>query len=42
MRESVPAYRRQHIELNEQALTTGFAAVDQLAAPAWVSERSPA
>ena len=42
MRESVPAYRRQHIELNEQALTTGFEAVEQLAAPAWVSERSPA
>jgi Pyruvate/2-oxoacid:ferredoxin oxidoreductase gamma subunit len=42
MRESVPAYRRQHIELNERALTTGFKAVDELTAPAWESEPSPA
>lgn len=42
MRESIPAYRRQHLELNERALTTGFDAVDRLAAPAWVAEPSSA
>jgi Pyruvate/2-oxoacid:ferredoxin oxidoreductase gamma subunit len=42
MRESIPAYRRQHVELNERALTAGFDAVDRLAAPAWVAEPSPA
>jgi Pyruvate/2-oxoacid:ferredoxin oxidoreductase gamma subunit len=38
MRQSVPAYRRQHIEINERALTAGFDAVDRLAAPAWETE----
>ncbi len=38
MRQSVPAYRRQHVEINERALTAGFDAVDRLAAPAWVTE----
>ncbi len=42
MRDSVPAYRRQHIEINEQALTAGFGAVDRLAAPAWETEASRA
>jgi Pyruvate/2-oxoacid:ferredoxin oxidoreductase gamma subunit len=40
MRQSVPAYRRQHIELNERALTAGFDAVERLAAPAWERERA--
>jgi Pyruvate/2-oxoacid:ferredoxin oxidoreductase gamma subunit len=38
MRESVPAYRRQHLEINEAALTAGFDAVERLAAPAWDAE----
>jgi Pyruvate/2-oxoacid:ferredoxin oxidoreductase gamma subunit len=42
MRQSVPAYRRQHIEVNERALTAGFEAVDRLAVPAWEPERSRA
>ena len=42
MRQSVPAYRRQHIEVNERALTAGFEAVDKLAVPAWEPERSRA
>lgn len=42
MRESIPAYRRQHVELNERALSVGFDAVDRLAAPAWEPARSPA
>ncbi len=40
MRQSVPAYRRQHIEINERALTAGFEAVDPLAVPAWETEPS--
>jgi len=40
MRQSVPVYRRQHIEINERALTAGFDAVDRLAAPAWETEPS--
>ncbi len=35
MRESVPAYRRQHLETNEAALRAGFASVPRDAAPAW-------
>ena len=35
MRESLPSYRRQHAEGNEQALRAGHDAVDALAAPAW-------
>lgn len=42
MRESVPAYRRQHLELNERALTAGFAAVEALLVPAWTAEPSRA
>jgi 2-oxoglutarate ferredoxin oxidoreductase subunit gamma len=37
MRESVPPYRRQHVELNEKALRAGFAHA-QPAAPAWAAE----
>ena len=35
MRESIPPYRRQHVEGNEQAIRAGWEAVDHLAAPAW-------
>jgi Pyruvate/2-oxoacid:ferredoxin oxidoreductase gamma subunit len=37
MRQSVPAYRRQHLEQNEQALTTGYESVAR-AVPAWETE----
>jgi Pyruvate/2-oxoacid:ferredoxin oxidoreductase gamma subunit len=35
MHESVPAYRRQHLEVNEAALRAGFGAVEPLVVPAW-------
>lgn len=35
MRESVPSYRRQHVERNEVAIQTGYEHVERLAAPAW-------
>jgi Pyruvate/2-oxoacid:ferredoxin oxidoreductase gamma subunit len=35
MRESVPPYRRQHLEANEKALRAGFAHPEPGAAPAW-------
>jgi Pyruvate/2-oxoacid:ferredoxin oxidoreductase gamma subunit len=35
MHESVPAYRRQHLEVNEAALRAGFGAVRPLTVPAW-------
>jgi Pyruvate/2-oxoacid:ferredoxin oxidoreductase gamma subunit len=35
MRESIPPYRRQHVESNERAIRAGWDAVDRLAAPAW-------
>ena len=35
MRESVPAYRRQHLEGNEKALRAGFGAAPAAAASAW-------
>jgi 2-oxoglutarate ferredoxin oxidoreductase subunit gamma len=35
MRESVPPYRRQHLEANERALRAGFAHAARDAAPAW-------
>ena len=35
MRESLPPYRRQHAEGNEQALRAGHDAVEPLAVPAW-------
>jgi 2-oxoacid:acceptor oxidoreductase gamma subunit (pyruvate/2-ketoisovalerate family) len=37
MRESVPPYRRQHVETNEKALRAGFAHA-QPGAPAWAAE----
>jgi Pyruvate/2-oxoacid:ferredoxin oxidoreductase gamma subunit len=40
MRESVPAYRRQHLEVNERALRAGFDAAEPLAVPAWPQERT--
>jgi 2-oxoglutarate ferredoxin oxidoreductase subunit gamma len=36
MREAVPPYRRQHLDVNEKALRAGFEAVAPAAAPAWV------
>ena len=38
MRDSVPSYRRQHLETNERALTAGFGALGKGVAPAWVEE----
>ena len=38
MRESVPAYRTQHLETNERALRAGFAALPHRDAPAWREE----
>lgn len=35
MRESLPSYRRQHADGNEQALRAGHDAVDARTAPAW-------
>jgi 2-oxoglutarate ferredoxin oxidoreductase subunit gamma len=35
MRASLPSYRRQHAERNEQALRAGFSAAPAGAAPAW-------
>lgn len=40
MRESVPSYRRQHLEANEGALRAGFGSVEAGAAPAWEGERA--
>ena len=40
MRESVPSYRRQHLELNERALRAGFDAAPGDAAPAWAAEEA--
>ena len=40
MRESVPSYRRQHLELNERALRAGFDAAPAAAAPAWADEEA--
>jgi len=40
MRESLPPYRRQHLEGNEKALRAGFDAAPACAAPAW-KEDSP-
>jgi Pyruvate/2-oxoacid:ferredoxin oxidoreductase gamma subunit len=37
MRESIPAYRRQHVEANEAAIRAGFDRVERLAAPAWAT-----
>jgi hypothetical protein len=38
MRGCVPAYRRQHLELNERALAAGYEAAPRAAAPAWRAE----
>jgi Pyruvate/2-oxoacid:ferredoxin oxidoreductase gamma subunit len=38
MRACVPSYRRQHVELNEQALQEGFAAAPVGVALAWAEE----
>jgi Pyruvate/2-oxoacid:ferredoxin oxidoreductase gamma subunit len=35
MRESLPPYRRQHVESNEKALRAGFGLAEPAAAPAW-------
>ena len=35
MHDSVPSYRRQHLETNERALRHGFGSVSANAAPAW-------
>jgi Pyruvate/2-oxoacid:ferredoxin oxidoreductase gamma subunit len=35
MRESIPPYRRQHLEDNERAIRAGWDASPRLAAPAW-------
>lgn len=35
MRDSIPPYRRQHVEGNERAIRTGWDSVERLAAPAW-------
>jgi len=40
MRESVPPYRRQHVEANEKALRAGFEAVAPGAAPAWAASEA--
>jgi Pyruvate/2-oxoacid:ferredoxin oxidoreductase gamma subunit len=40
MRESVPPYRRQHVEANEKALRAGFDAVAAGAAPAWAASEA--
>jgi len=37
MRDSVPPYRRQHVETNEKALRAGFER-SRPAAPAWAAE----
>jgi 2-oxoglutarate ferredoxin oxidoreductase subunit gamma len=38
MHESVPSYRRQHIQANERALRAGFDAAAEGIAPAWPAE----
>ena len=38
MRESVPAYRRQHLERNEAALRVGADALGPVTRPAWAQE----
>jgi 2-oxoglutarate ferredoxin oxidoreductase subunit gamma len=35
MAESIPPYRRQHVETNERALRAGFDATPSCVAPAW-------
>jgi Pyruvate/2-oxoacid:ferredoxin oxidoreductase gamma subunit len=40
MRESVPSYRRQHLEANERALRAGFESAPAEAAPAWTESEA--
>ena len=40
MRESVPPYRRQHLEANEKALRAGFASAPPGLAPAWLASEA--
>ena len=40
MRDSVPPYRKQHVEANESALRAGWGAVPHGVAPAWEGERA--
>ncbi len=40
MQDSVPSYRRQHLESNERALRAGFEEAPRGAAPAWDEERA--
>jgi Pyruvate/2-oxoacid:ferredoxin oxidoreductase gamma subunit len=40
MRQSIPSYRRQHIQANEVAIRAGFETVEPLAFPAWEEERA--
>jgi Pyruvate/2-oxoacid:ferredoxin oxidoreductase gamma subunit len=40
MHDSVPSYRRQHLETNAAALTAGFEAGPRGAAPAWAEDRA--
>jgi Pyruvate/2-oxoacid:ferredoxin oxidoreductase gamma subunit len=42
MRESVPAYRAQHLAVNEAALRAGFDALEAGLVPAWDREAAPA
>jgi Pyruvate/2-oxoacid:ferredoxin oxidoreductase gamma subunit len=42
MRDSVPAYRRQHLAANEAALRAGGEVVDGQALPAWDTAEAPA
>jgi Pyruvate/2-oxoacid:ferredoxin oxidoreductase gamma subunit len=42
MRDSVPAYRRQHLTANEAALRAGGEVVDGQAVPAWDAAGAPA
>jgi Pyruvate/2-oxoacid:ferredoxin oxidoreductase gamma subunit len=39
MRDSVPAYRREHLETNERVLRAGFDSVERGVAPAWEGGR---
>jgi len=40
MRASVPAYRRQHLDANANALRAGFESAEANAAPAWGEGRA--
>lgn len=40
MRASVPAYRRQHLDANANALRAGFESTEANVAPAWGEERA--